>query len=429
MMNYYMSLDTNSIKTINFNITRITVNGSGAKVYASASMSFNNGNPTGTWSEPDTTGFSPGLGWLRKTGGTWQVIGDQVGAQMASIASAPIQENIFAAVAPTVTLQPSSLSVAAGKNSTFTVMASGMPVPTYSWQYSEDGGVMWNNLENTATYGDVTTNTLTVSNAMAAMSRYQFRCIASNRVGSASSDGAILRVAPATLELSGSDDFATTLCWSAPTLPPGKNGILTFADNTLGYTLAASSGDDLAIREWTPNVGSYTHDWEVQVDVHLDSLNLTDGQYANLNLVVINANDAIYPIEKTDHMSAAIDRCASGGGTVCDFSGNAVGYYLGTVHDAGTAVAPSGSTDAALKITFNSATKELSSWYDADGAIGGYNWTLLQKVNIGGGTYAWDMNDNSAFAVMLIGGSGGVTLTSGQAGFNNFQASTSWLTP
>jgi hypothetical protein len=326
---------------------------------------------------------------------------------------------VLTAAAPAITAQPSNLSVTADQNAMFTVFASGMPLPGYQWQVSIDGGVVWNNLENTETYGGVSTVSLTVSNAMAVMSRYQFRCMASNRVGSDLSDPAMLRVASETLDFSGSDDFTTDLSWSVPTMSTSKAGALVSTGDILEYTVGAPSNEDAVIREWTPNVGSYIHDWTVQVDVHLDAMSLTSDQYANLGLAVVNADYAANPLWQTDHMSAAIDRYVSGGETAHNFRGNIVSYYSSA---AQALEAANGSTDAALRISFNSVTKELTSWYDADGATGGYTWTLLQKVNIGSSAYVWDMTDSSTFAVLLLGGSGGVTLSSGQASFDNFRA-------
>ncbi|MCX6984316.1 MAG: hypothetical protein NT118_06120, partial [Lentisphaerae bacterium] len=294
----------------------------------------------------------------------------------------------------------------------------------YRWQVSTDGGIVWNNLENTGAYSGVTTDMLTVTNAVAGMSRYQFRCAVSNRISSATSEPAILRVESETLNFSGSDDFATALNWSAPTMSVSKAGLLTFMDNSLEYTVSSPSSDDIAMREWTSNVGSYTKDWAVQVDVHLATQIMSNDQYANLNLVVLNAADAVSPLGQTDHISVAIDRYGNGSTTVHNFEGIVVGYYDGTAHDTGMVEVANSSTDAALRISFDSATKELSSWYDADGATGGYGWALLQKVNIGTGSYDWNMPDSGAFAVLLTGGSGGVTLSSGEAYFDNFQAST-----
>jgi hypothetical protein len=66
-----------TIKTFTFNITSITVTGDCAKVHGVVTVSFNNGTPSQTWSEPDMIGNSSGFGWLKKTSDGWRVIGDQ----------------------------------------------------------------------------------------------------------------------------------------------------------------------------------------------------------------------------------------------------------------------------------------------------------------------------------------------------------------
>jgi hypothetical protein len=323
-----------------------------------------------------------------------------------------------------ITAQPEPQTVTAGGTATFTLAANGTPAPGYKWQVSTDGGFAWTDLTNTAPYSGVGTATLTITGATTALSRYQFRCMVSNSSGSVNSAAALLRVAPVATDFSGSDDFSTAAHWSAPTMPSGRGG-LTFANNRLEYTVNSPSGDDGILREWTANVGSYTQDWSVQVDVHLASLSLSDGQHANLNLVVVNAAEATNSIWQMDRMIVAIDRYGNGATTVHNFEGNLVAYYADTAHDTGLLEVPDSATDAALRISFNSATKELTSRYDADGATGGYHWTLLQTLNIGSDTYyTWDMTDSSTFAVALAGGSGGVALSSGQAYFDNFQATT-----
>ena len=83
------------------------------------------------------------------------------------------------AVAPAITTQPSSVSVASGANTTFTVVATGTPTPTLKWQRSTDG-VNFSDLANGAPYSGVTTATLTVSSVTLAMATNKFRAIATN---------------------------------------------------------------------------------------------------------------------------------------------------------------------------------------------------------------------------------------------------------
>ncbi|MGB7218395.1 MAG: immunoglobulin domain-containing protein, partial [Vicinamibacterales bacterium] len=96
-------------------------------------------------------------------------------------------------VLPTITTQPVSQTVAAGANVTFTVAASGTPVPTYQWQISSGGGA-FTDLTNTAPYSGVTTPTLTLTNLALALSGNQYRAVATNSVGAATSTAATLTV-------------------------------------------------------------------------------------------------------------------------------------------------------------------------------------------------------------------------------------------
>ncbi|MCX6941639.1 MAG: immunoglobulin domain-containing protein [Verrucomicrobia bacterium] len=83
------------------------------------------------------------------------------------------------AVAPAITTQPASVTVASGANATFTVVATGTPTPTLKWQRSTDG-TTFTDLSNGAPYSGVTTTTLTVSSVTLAMATNKFRAIATN---------------------------------------------------------------------------------------------------------------------------------------------------------------------------------------------------------------------------------------------------------
>jgi glucose/arabinose dehydrogenase len=96
-------------------------------------------------------------------------------------------------VAPTITTQPTNQAVTIGGNATFTVAANGTPAPTYQWQVSTGGGP-FTNLTNTAPYSGVTTATLTITAASAGLSGNQYRAVATNSLGSATSNSATLTV-------------------------------------------------------------------------------------------------------------------------------------------------------------------------------------------------------------------------------------------
>ncbi len=104
------------------------------------------------------------------------------------------------ATAPTITQQPTSLSVTQGATATFTVTAAGDPPLTYQWRFS---GLMGN-------IPGATSSTLTITNAQLSDAG-NYRVIVSNAAGTTNSNIATLRVlvSPAieTASLAGGTNF------------------------------------------------------------------------------------------------------------------------------------------------------------------------------------------------------------------------------
>jgi uncharacterized membrane protein YgcG len=95
----------------------------------------------------------------------------------------------------TIIAHPTSRTVTAGQNATFTIAASGNPAPTYQWQ-SSSNGTTWTNLANTSPYSGVTSAMLTITGASASLNGRQYRCVVSNSQGDTTSDVATLTVNP-----------------------------------------------------------------------------------------------------------------------------------------------------------------------------------------------------------------------------------------
>ena len=68
--------------------------------------------------------------------------------------------------APSITTQPTSATVTAGANASFTVAAAGTSL-TYQWQVSTGGA--YSNLSDTGVYSGSTSATLAITGATAAM--------------------------------------------------------------------------------------------------------------------------------------------------------------------------------------------------------------------------------------------------------------------
>ncbi len=88
-----------------------------------------------------------------------------------------------------INTQPQNITTCELQNATFTIATN--PVNSYQWQISTDGGTIWSNLVNNATYSGVTTIILTVTTVSPTMSGHKFRVILNkngNSCGLISSD-------------------------------------------------------------------------------------------------------------------------------------------------------------------------------------------------------------------------------------------------
>jgi alpha-tubulin suppressor-like RCC1 family protein len=90
-------------------------------------------------------------------------------------------------IAPVVTTQPVSQSVAQGDPVTFTAAASGTPTPSVQWQVSVDGGITW---IDAAGYTSTTLSGMPIP----FVNGWEFRAVFTNGGGSVATDGATLTV-------------------------------------------------------------------------------------------------------------------------------------------------------------------------------------------------------------------------------------------
>lgn len=104
--------------------------------------------------------------------------------------------NITPCIPVSVTTQPASKTTNCGQNTNFSIAATGTGL-TYLWQQRNNATSQWNNLTNTAVYGGVTTNTLTITNPPVNLSGNQYRAIYTGGCsGSEFSSIATLTVSP-----------------------------------------------------------------------------------------------------------------------------------------------------------------------------------------------------------------------------------------
>lgn len=99
--------------------------------------------------------------------------------------------------APSITGQPANQTVYAGQNAQFSISTSGNPAPTFQWQRLQAGSGTWTNVSAIGAYSGTSTGTLSITSATTGMNGDQFRCVATNSVGPATSSPALLTVNPA----------------------------------------------------------------------------------------------------------------------------------------------------------------------------------------------------------------------------------------
>jgi len=228
-----------------------------------------------------------------------------------------------------------------------------------------------------------------------------------------------LTVLPVRAEFCGSDNFSSgSSKWTA--VENNGHANLKVTNGHFEYTATgAGTVRDVVFDRWNVNQGSYTNDWAVQVDVHLDAFaGLTSDQSINLDLVIQEGTNLKHLYD------VAISRPEPA-------------FYTGLYTDSDATYSdgiPNSATNAALRISFDSTAKTLTAWYDTDGAAtGGTNyWIAIETINI---PDDWSMTAASRFNVGLAVGSGAnssasgsasdIAVTSGQANFDNFVATSS----
>ncbi len=100
----------------------------------------------------------------------------------------PATITVLADIAPMVTAQPLSQSVASGGTLTFTAAASGEPTPTVYWQLSLNGGSAWIDLRW------LTTTSFTTGPLTAFVNGWEVRAVFTNPAGSATTNPATIHV-------------------------------------------------------------------------------------------------------------------------------------------------------------------------------------------------------------------------------------------
>ena len=189
---------------------------------------------------------------------------------------------------PSITTQPSNVSINNGGNTTITAQASN--ATGYQWQLDNGGG--FNNLANTAPYSGVTTTTLTITNATLGMNGYIYRLVATGGCApAANSNGATLTVTNAIVNASGSlGNISTTYGTSSSSQQFNVSG----ANLTAGILVTPPTGfevsTDNTIFQSTVSVGAAGNVASTPIYVRLSSTAPVGSYSGNIQLTSTGAS-------------------------------------------------------------------------------------------------------------------------------------------
>ena len=272
LSNGVSSAVTSQAVTLTVNVApTITTQPASLTVTAPAAASFTGGGtglpvPTYQWQRSNDGGTT----WADITGATSATYSlpstsaSDNGARFRLIASNGIgtaatstAATLTVNAAPAISTQPASQTVTAPATAVFSVVASGLPTPSYQWQRSDDAGSTWANVASGGTAATYTTAATSASDNGA-----RFRVVASNGIGSAATSSTatltvnvtpsittqpvgqtVISPATATFTVAGTGLPAPTIQWQR-----SNDGGTTWADITsatsASYTTAATSASD-----------------------------------------------------------------------------------------------------------------------------------------------------------------------------------------
>ena len=174
-------------------------------------------------------------------------------------ASTSNSASLIVIVPPSISLQPTNKEICSGDNSSFSVTGIGSTQPIiYQWQMNSGSGFV--NVNNGGVYSGATTATLTITNAPASMSGYQYRALLSNATCSspATSGNATLTVRQlpsVTLSASPLNSLQPGQTTSLTATPSGSTGGALTTTWLFNNNVIANNGNTRVIN--VEQIGSY----------------------------------------------------------------------------------------------------------------------------------------------------------------------------
>lgn len=145
--------------------------------------------------------------------------------------------------APTISSNASSTTACTSTNTSFTIHATGTSL-NYQWQQNTGSG--FSNINNGGVYSNATTATLNLTGAHSAMNGTTYRCVVSNACGSINSNTATLTVNPNNWTGSTNNNWSNASNWSCGVVPNSLDDVTITTGNP-----TITSGSSVSCRNLT----------------------------------------------------------------------------------------------------------------------------------------------------------------------------------
>jgi hypothetical protein len=196
------------------------------------------------------------------------------------------------------------------------------------------------------------------------------------------------------------------------------SGTIVETGGRLEFRSTQATGFHYSSRPWIASYMPYSEDWEAS----LDTTNLTsptqDDEVNSFGISVIderNFGSEVVVEMYSSHFDGAPARNGYYGDVFND------GDFIASVDNL---AADQSSTDGAVRVTFDSVTKVLTLFYDAD-RTNGYQWTELGSFGVDNsdgsdGNTNWGMGPDDRFALAIYGYTEQMPIPAGQMYGDNF---------
>jgi hypothetical protein len=198
-------------------------------------------------------------------------------------------------------------------------------------------------------------------------------------------------------------------------------GVLTQINGRLEYTCANPLDCSDTFRLWKLTRFPFDADWEIQVDTFNSTVPDLEFEVNSAGLVLL------HPTELETEVSLELYASSLGapGSVRKGFDADMEKAELGKVGDVDSGGLVGGATvNGAMRVTFASATKVVTLYYDLD-VSDGRQWTQLASFGLAGsggadGNSDWGLGATDQLTLYLFGYADGMTVSSGEIYLDNF---------